>query len=85
MYRCLQQLLHNGQVEYWYNYYYFDQLLQLPDILLQLVVLLPVAWFMGRFVSLNAVWLAFPIAECVALVIALTMFRKIYNTQIKNM
>lgn len=55
------------------------------SFLRQLIVLLPVAWFMGRFVSLSAVWLAFPIAECVALVIALVMFRKIYNTQIKNL
>jgi len=51
----------------------------------QLVVLLPVAWFMGRFVSLNAVWLAFPIAEVMSVAVALILFRRIYNRQIKHM
>jgi len=51
----------------------------------QLVVLLPVAWFMGKFVSLNAVWLAFPIAEVMSVTVALILFKRLYNHQIKNL
>lgn len=48
----------------------------------QLAVLLPVAWVMARFVSLDAVWLAFPISEMVSLCMALMMYRRIYHRQI---
>ena len=51
----------------------------------QLAVLLPVAWVMARFVSLDAVWLAFPIAEMVSLCLALVMYRRIYHRQISTL
>jgi len=51
----------------------------------QLVVLLPVAWVMGKFVSLDAVWLAFPIAEVMSVTVALVLFHRLYNRQIKNL
>ena len=41
----------------------------------QLVVLLPAAWLLSK-ISLNAVWWAFPIAECVSLVICLFLFAR---------
>ena len=51
----------------------------------QLAILLPVAWVMARFVSLDAVWLAFPIAEMVSLCLALVMYRRIYHRQISTL
>ena len=51
----------------------------------QLVVLLPVAWVMGKYVSLDAVWLAFPIAEVMSVTVALVLFHRLYNRQIKNL
>lgn len=41
----------------------------------QLVVLLPVAWLLS-FISPNAIWWAFPIAETVSLTVCLLLFRK---------
>ena len=38
-----------------------------------------------RFVSLDAVWLAFPIAEMVSLCLALVMYRRIYHRQISTL
>jgi len=45
----------------------------------QLVVLVPVAFILAKFVSLDLVWLAFPIAEGVAAVICVVMFVKMYK------
>lgn len=43
----------------------------------QLVVLIPVAWILAQFGNVNLVWLAFPIAEIVSLIITLIYFRRI--------
>lgn len=51
----------------------------------QLVVLLPAAYFLGRFISLNALWFAFPIAEVVAVILALVLYRRLYEKEIKPM
>lgn len=50
----------------------------------QLVVLLPLAYLLGTFVSLNALWLAFPAAELVATAIVVTLFIKVYRNQIRS-
>lgn len=50
----------------------------------QLLVLVPSAYFLSN-ISLNAVWLAFPIAEAVALALAIILFVSLYNKEIKNL
>ncbi|SFI74714.1 putative efflux protein, MATE family [Ruminococcaceae bacterium D5] len=49
----------------------------------QLLVLLPSAYLLGRFFSLNALWLSFPIAELASLAIAVVLFRGVYRNEIK--
>ncbi|MBP1557330.1 MAG: MATE family efflux transporter [Oscillospiraceae bacterium] len=51
----------------------------------QLIVLLPAAWVLGKFVSLNALWFAFPIAEVVSLGMALVLFKRVYEREIKHL
>ena len=50
----------------------------------QLFVLLPVAYFMSRTGNINLVWLSYPIAEIVSLVLCLGFFKKIYDEKIKH-
>ena len=49
----------------------------------QLVVLLPAAFLLARYVSDSAVWLAFTVAEVVSLVITVVLYTKIYKSKIK--
>ena len=49
------------------------------SILRQLAVLLPVAFIFSKIWGLNAVWIAFPLAECVALVVTILFWRKVYR------
>ena len=42
----------------------------------QLVVLLPAAWLLSQTGKLNLVWLAFPIAECVSLILSSIFLKK---------
>ena len=50
----------------------------------QLVVLVPVAWLLARaFQEVTAVWWAFPIAEVVTIIIALVMYKHIYDQRIR--
>ncbi len=51
----------------------------------QLLVLLPTAWLLGKFVSLNALWFAFPIAEIVSLLLALFLFKRVYEREIRHL
>lgn len=51
----------------------------------QLLVLLPVAWLLGKLVSLNALWFAFPIAEIVSLLLALFLFKRVYEREIRHL
>ena len=50
----------------------------------QLLVLLPVAYFMSKTGNINLVWLAYPIAEIVSLLLCLLFFIKIYKEKIKH-
>ena len=47
-------------------------------MLRQLVILLPAAFLLAR-VGLEAVWLAFPIAELVALVASILLYLRLYK------
>lgn len=51
----------------------------------QLVVLLPTAYLLGKYISLNAVWLSFPIAEVASVTLALVLYRGLYEREIKRM
>ena len=54
------------------------------SLIRQLVVLIPVAWLLSKlFGEVTAVWWAFPAAEFVTIVMALTMFSYIYNMRIR--
>lgn len=53
------------------------------SMLRQLVVLLPVAFIFSKIWGLNAVWIALPLAECVALVVTILFWRKVYRNEIK--
>ena len=53
------------------------------SILRQLAVLLPVAFIFSKIWGLDAVWIAFPLAECVALVVTILFWRKVYHNEIK--
>ncbi|MGN1059362.1 MAG: MATE family efflux transporter, partial [Clostridia bacterium] len=52
----------------------------LISITRQLVVLLPVAFFLAKTGNLNLVWLAFPIAECVSLAMCIFLLRHTFRT-----
>lgn len=51
----------------------------------QLMVLLPVAWFLSHLGGLNAVWWAFPIAEVVSLCVCLLLYRRVDRTMLKTL
>ena len=53
------------------------------SILRQLAVLLPSAFIFSKIWGLNAVWIAFPLAECVALVVTILFWRKVYRNEIQ--
>jgi Na+-driven multidrug efflux pump len=58
----------------------------MQSLLRQLVILVPAAWMLARFTGqVNAVWWAFPIAECVSLAISLVLYARLYRTEIKNL
>lgn len=53
------------------------------SILRQLAVLLPAAFIFSKIWGLNTVWIAFPLAECVALAITILFWRKVYRNEIQ--
>ncbi len=54
------------------------------SLLRQLFVLVPSAYFLS-YISLNAVWCAFPIAEVMALLFAILLFSNLYQKEIKTL
>lgn len=52
------------------------------SIIRQLAVLLPVAWLLGRLYGLQAIWLAFPIAEIIAFFVSFALLVGIYKKQL---
>lgn len=53
------------------------------SVLRQLVVLLPSAFVFSRIWGLSATWISFPLAECVALLITIMFWKKVYRNEIK--
>lgn len=53
------------------------------SIMRQLMVLLPAAFIFSRIWGLNATWMAFPIAEVVALIVTIVFWRKVYKNEIQ--
>ena len=53
------------------------------SILRQLAVLLPSAFIFSKIWGLNTVWIAFPLAECVALTVTILFWRKVYRNEIQ--
>ena len=51
----------------------------------QLVVLLPVAFLFAKLWGLNALWLSFPISECVSTALCLLLYRHSYHTHIQTL
>lgn len=49
----------------------------------QIIVLVPVAFLFARFGTLEMVWLSFPIAECVAMILCVVLFMHYYKKLIK--
>lgn len=54
------------------------------SVLRQLGALIPAAWLLS-FIGLNFVWMAFPIAEVISLVVTIVLFVRLYNKNIKNL
>lgn len=53
------------------------------SIMRQLGALIPLAWLLSRTGQLNLVWLAFPLAEIIAVLITAFGLRKVLHTQIR--
>ena len=56
------------------------------SLMRQLAVLVPAAWILAQVTQqVVFVWWAFPIAECVSLVVSLLFFLRLYNKEIKHL
>ena len=53
------------------------------SVLRQLVLILPTAWLLGRFVSLTAVWVAFPFAEIFSFLLSAVFMGYIFKTVVR--
>ncbi len=51
----------------------------------QLVVILPVAYRLSLLGNVNDVWYAFPIAECVSLLLSIVFYRYVYKRYLKDL
>lgn len=49
----------------------------------QLVIILPAAWVLGRFVGLSAIWYSFPIAEIASFLISYLLLWREYQSELK--
>ena len=54
------------------------------SLLRQLVVILPVAWYLSRF-GVGYVWYAFPASELVSVAASVLFFRNLYRTRIQGL
>lgn len=55
------------------------------SFLRQLVLILPIAYFISRFIGLSAVWYAVPLAELGCLTLDIFLMKRIYNQKIKSL
>lgn len=51
----------------------------------QILVLLPTAWLLSLSGSLDAVWIAFPVAEIVSLAASIFFIRRLFATKLKHL
>lgn len=51
----------------------------------QLLCILPSAYLFARFFGLNYVWLSFPLAEIISVILTTILFRRIYLLKIRSM
>lgn len=51
----------------------------------QLVIILPVAWVLGQWHGLDAIWYAFPIAEVVSVVISYWLLWRMYQDELRDL
>lgn len=51
----------------------------------QIIVLLPVAYLLGKYGELKHVWLAFPISEGISFIILIILFKKVFTQVFKAM
>ena len=51
----------------------------------QLICILPIAYYLATFGNVNLIWLAFPIADVVALIICIFMYRKIMKNKVDTL
>ena len=52
------------------------------SLIRQLCVLLPVAWLLSFIGVLNYIWLSFPIAEIIAVLLCAVFLRRVYREKI---
>ena len=58
----------------------------LSSCLRQLIIILPGAWLLSRLPGAESlVWIVFPVAEAVALVVTIPLFRRLYLQRVKDM
>lgn len=56
------------------------------SLMRQLIVLVPAAWLLARITgAVNAVWWAFPIAECISLAASIFFFLRLYRREISRL
>jgi putative MATE family efflux protein len=55
------------------------------SFLRQIVLLLPLAYILSRFIGLSGVWIAFPISEIITFIISLFYMKKIYKKKIQTL
>ncbi|MBR0596732.1 MATE family efflux transporter [Sinanaerobacter chloroacetimidivorans] len=55
------------------------------SVLRQIVLILPLAWLLARFIGLDAVWFSFPMAEIFSLAATVLFLRYIYRKEIKDL
>jgi putative MATE family efflux protein len=51
----------------------------------QVVVLLPVAWFLSLSGIIQSIWWAFPISEFVSLLLSVVLFKRLYARKLKHL
>lgn len=55
------------------------------SVMRQLVVLIPVAWLMSLTGQIELVWISFPLAELMSLIVSLFFLRRIFKQKLNNM
>ena len=51
----------------------------------QLVALIPAAYFLSKLGNVNFVWLSFPIAEVISLILSVIFFRRLYQDTVEKL